>query len=202
MASQVQEIRDQALADIFSDFEGQLDNSIASFKDSDVSDHDIEVVRNKFKNAFHNYFTTGFDIVFQKELVEKFKETTEAEVQDLNLSVTDEDLQKLDDANSRNAYFRKVFPGKCNLLLERALKIQTESVSKIKSKVHAVEPIEDKSSCSVNVENSKDSKNSDLEINKEITELRTELRDNFDKIRRLENAQSIILSNQNDHNQQ
>ena len=200
MASQVQEIREQALADIFSDFERQLDNSIASFKDSDVSDQDIEVVRNKFKNAFQNYFTTGFDIVFQKELVEKFKETTEVEVQDLNLSVTDEDLQKLDDANSRNAYFRKVFPGKCNLLLERALKIQTESVSKIKSKVHAVEPIEDKSSCSVNVENGQ---NSNLEINKEITELRTELRDNFDKIRRLENAQSIILSNQNDkHNQQ
>ena len=199
MASQVQEIREQALADIFSDFERQLENSIASFKDSDVSDQDIEVVRNKFKNAFQNYFTTGFDIVFQKELVEKFKETTEVEVQDLNLSVTDEDLQKLDDANSRNAYFRKVFPGKCNLLLERALKIQTESVSKIKSKVHAVEPIEDKSSCSVNVENGQ---NSDLEINKEITELRTELRDNFDKIRRLENAQSIILSNQNDHNQQ
>ena len=199
MASQVQEIREQALADIFSDFERQLENSIASFKDSDVSDQDIEFVRNKFKNAFQNYFTTGFDIVFQKELVEKFKETTEVEVQDLNLSVTDEDLQKLDDANSRNAYFRKVFPGKCNLLLERALKIQTESVSKIKSKVHAVEPIEDKSSCSVNVENGQ---NSDLEINKEITELRTELRDNFDKIRRLENAQSIILSNQNDHNQQ
>ena len=199
MASQVQEIREQALADIFSDFERQLDNSIASFKDSDVSDQDIEFVRNKFKNAFQNYFTTGFDIVFQKELVEKFKETTEVEVQDLNLSVTDEDLQKLDDANSRNAYFRKVFPGKCNLLLERALKIQTESVSKIKSKVHAVEPIEDKSSCSVNVENGQ---NSNLEINKEITELRTELRDNFDKIRRLENAQSIILSNQNDHNQQ
>ena len=199
MASQAQEIREQALADIFSDFERQLDNSIASFKDSDVSDQDIEVVRNKFKNAFQNYFTTGFDIVFQKELVEKFKETTEVEVQDLNLSVTDEDLQKLDDANSRNAYFRKVFPGKCNLLLERALKIQTESVSKIKSKVHAVEPIEDKSSCSVNVENGQ---SSDLEINKEITELRTELRDNFDKIRRLENAQSIILSNQNDHNQQ
>ena len=199
MASQVQEIRDQALADIFSDFERQLDNSIASFKDSDVSDQDIEFVRNKFKNAFQNYFTTGFDIVFQKELVEKFKETTEVEVQDLNLSVTDEDLQKLDDANSRNAYFRKVFPGKCNLLLERALKIQTESVSKIKSKVHAVEPIEDKSSCSVNVENGQ---SSDLVVNKEITELRTELRDNFDKIRRLENAQSIILSNQNDHNQQ
>ena len=199
MASQVQEIREQALADIFSDFERQLENSIASFKDSDVSDQDIEFVRNKFKNAFQNYFTTGFDIVFQKELVEKFKETTEVEVQDLNLSVTDEDLQKLDDANSRNAYFRKVFPGKCNLLLERALKIQTESVSKIKSKVHAVEPIEDKSSCSVNVENGQ---SSDLEINKEITELRTELRDNFDKIRRLENAQSIILSNQNDHNQQ
>ena len=193
MASQVQEIREQALADIFSDFERQLDNSIASFKDSDVSDQDIEFVRNKFKNAFQNYFTTGFDIVFQKELVEKFKETTEVEVQDLNLSVTDEDLQKLDDANSRNAYFRKVFPGKCNLLLERALKIQTESVSKIKSKVHAVEPIESK------IENGQ---NSDLEINKEITELRTELRDNFDKIRRLENAQSIILSNQNDHNQQ
>ena len=189
MASQVQEIREQALADIFSDVERQLENSIASFQDSDLSDQDIEVVRNKFKNAFQNYFTTGFDIVFQKELVEKFKNSAEEQETpaDLNLSVTDEDLQKLDDANSRNAYFRKVYPAKCNHLLEKALKGQIESAAKIKSKVHTVEPIEEKSSPEV-----EETKN----ITKDISELRVELRDNFDKIRRLESAQSIILSNQ------
>ena len=72
-------------------------------------------VRGKYRNAFQNFFTTGFDIVFQKEFLDKISDEEDNSVEiinDLNLSVTDEDLQKLDDANSRNAFYRKVYPGK------------------------------------------------------------------------------------------
>lgn len=190
MASQVQDIREKALAEIFSEFEQKLESSIASFKDSDISDQDIDIVRNKFKNSFQNYFTTGFDTVFQKELVDKFKDSEEVEI--LNLSVTDEDLNKLDETNNRNALFRKVVPPKCNYFLEKALKIQNESLVKIKSKVHAVEPISEVS----NIEEQEE-KSPAVELNKEFTELDSELKNNFDRLKRLENAQSIILSNQN-----
>ena len=190
MASQVQEIREKALAEVFAEFEEKLEAAIASFKDSDISDQDIEVVRNKFKNSFQNYFTTGFDTVFQKELIEKFKEPEEVEI--LNLSVTDADLQRLDDANNRNAFRRKVYPGKCNILLERALKIQNESVAKIKTKVHAVEPITED-----NVPEGVEEKETLIEVNKNFEGLESDLKENFDRLRRLENAQAIILSNQN-----
>lgn len=189
MASQVQEIREKALAEVFAEFEEKLGAAIASFKDSDISDQDIEVVRSKFKNSFQNYFTTGFDTVFQKELIEKFKEPEEVEI--LNLSVTDTDLQKLDDANNQNAFRRKVYPGKCNYLLERALKIQSESVAKIKTKVHAVEPITDSEA------EGGEEKEALTEVNKNFEGLESDLKESFDRLRRLENAQAIILSNQN-----
>ena len=53
--------------------------------------------------------------MFQKEFLDKISDEEDNSVEiinDLNLSVTDEDLQKLDDANSRNAFYRKVYPGK------------------------------------------------------------------------------------------
>ena len=193
MASQVQEIREKALAEVFAEFEEKLEAAIVSFQDSDISDQDIEVVRSKFRNSFQNYFTTGFDTVFQKELVEKFKEPEEAD--NLNLSVTDEDLQQLDDANNRNAFRRKVFPGKCNILLEKALKIQNESVNKIRTKVHAVEPLDD------NTSEGEEDKESVVEVNKNFEGLESKLKESFDRLRRLETAQAIILSNQNGNDQ-
>ena len=51
----------------------------------------------------------------KKEFLDKISDEEDNSVEiinDLNLSVTDEDLQKLDDANSRNAFYRKVYPGK------------------------------------------------------------------------------------------
>ena len=107
----------------------------------------------------------------------------------LNLSVTDEDLQKLDDANSRNAFFRKVYPPKCHLLLDRALKVQLESLTKIKTNVHAVEPIE-------NVE-TVDESHSLLQVNQECAKLRTNIKESLDKLQRLEKAQKILLNHQN-----
>ena len=106
----------------------------------------------------------------------------------MNLSVTDEDLQKLDDANSRNAFYRKVYPPKCHLLLDRALKVRLESLIKIKTNVHAIEPIEN------SAENKEES--SDLEVHEECAELRRNIKESLDKVRRLGDAQKILLNQQ------
>ena len=125
MSDQFNKIRETALAKIFADFDVKLEETIENFNESDIRDEDIEVVRGKYRNAFQNFFTTGFDTVFQKEFLDKVGaegggiSQKDNDKDQMNLSVTDEDLQKLDDANSRNAFYRKIYPAKCSLLLER-----------------------------------------------------------------------------------
>ena len=94
----------------------------------------------------------------------------------MNLSVTDEDLQKLDDANSRNAFYRKVYPAKCSLLLERALKVQLEATNKLRTNVVAVECIEKNTEVS-NTESDK----SILELNQESCSLLAKIKENIVK---------------------
>ena len=60
---------------------------------------------------------------------------------ELNLSVTDEDLQNLDNANTLVTRYRKIKPPKCTLLLEKTLKLQVDALHKIKTNVHGVKPI-------------------------------------------------------------
>jgi len=195
MSEQFNKIREIALAKIFADFDSKLEGTIESFNESDIRDDDIEIVRGKYRNAFQNFFTTGFDIVFQKEFLDKISDEEDNSVEiinDLNLSVTDEDLQKLDDANSRNAFYRKVYPAKCSLLLERALKVQLESSSKLKTNVHAVEPIEN----STEAASKPEFDNSILELNQESSSVLADIKENIDRLRNLETAQKILLNNQ------
>jgi len=195
MSEQFNKIREIALAKIFADFDSKLEGTIESFNESDIRDDDIEIVRGKYRNAFQNFFTTGFDIVFQKEFLDKISDEEDNSVEiinDLNLSVTDEDLQKLDDANSRNAFYRKVYPAKCSLLLERALKVQLESSSKLKTNVHAVEAIEN----STEAASKPEFDNSILELNQESSSVLTDIKENIDRLRNLETAQKILLNNQ------
>lgn len=198
MSEQFNKIRETALAKIYADFDAKLEETIENFNESDIRDDDIESVRGKYRNAFQNLFTTGFDIVFQKEYLDKISDEEEAqqkqtECNDLNLSVTDEDLQKLDDANSRNAFYRKVYPAKCSLLLERALKVQLESCSKLKTNVHAVESIENTTEAS----NPELNGDSIVELSQESCSLLADIKENIDRLRRLETAQKILLNNQN-----
>jgi hypothetical protein len=96
MSSSTNDCRERVFAEIFVQFDKQLQESINNFKAADVTDEDIEVVRGKYQNAFQNFYATAFDIVFQKELtpsVDPF-EVTEVENNALNLSVTDDDLQR------------------------------------------------------------------------------------------------------------
>jgi len=196
MSDQYNKIREIALAKVFADFDTKLEESIGSFNETDISDDDIETVRGKYRNAFQNFFTTGFDIIFQKEFLDKISDEKgtsqkENESDHLNLSVTDEDLQKLDDANSRNAFYRKVYPAKCSLLLERALKVQLEATSKLKTNVHTIEPIENNTESPIDPE----FENSILELNQQSGSLLANIKENTDRLRRLEAAQKILLNN-------
>jgi len=196
MSDKYNKIREIALAKVFADFDSKLEESIESFNETDIRDDDIETVRGKYRNAFQSFFTTGFDIIFQKEFLDKISDEEETsqkenESDHMNLSVTDEDLQKLDDANSRNAFYRKVYPAKCSLLLERALKVQLEAVSKLKTKVHTIEPIENNTETPTDPE----FENSILELNQQSGSLLANIKENTDRLRRLESAQKILLNN-------
>jgi len=195
MSDQFNKIRETALAKIFADLEEKLEETIENFNESDIRDEDIELVRGKYRNAFQNLFTTGFDTVFQKEFLDKGSvegglSQKENDNDQMNLSVTDEDLQKLDDANSRNAFYRKVYPAKCSLLLERALKVQLEATNKLRTNVVAVECIENNTETS-NAESDK----SILALNQESCLLLANIKENIDRLHRLESAQKIILNN-------
>merc|ERR1711974_291888 len=193
MSDQFNKIRETALAKIFADFDVKLEETIENFNESDIRDEDIEVVRGKYRNAFQNFFTTGFDTVFQEDFLDKVGaegggiSQKDNDKDQMNLSVTDEDLQKLDNANSRNAFYRKIYPAKCSLLLERALKVQLEATSKLRTNVVAVECIENNTEAS-NTESDK----SILELNQESCFLLANIKENIDRLHRLEAAQKII----------
>ena len=71
-----EKFRESALGEIFAEFDAKLQESIENFNkgSSDIiTEQDIEIVKNKYRNAFINYFTTAFDIVFLKELLEAKK---------------------------------------------------------------------------------------------------------------------------------
>lgn len=195
MSNKFHDLREELLSKIIADLDSKLKESVANFKEADLTDDDIETVTGKYRNAFQNYLTTAFDIAFQQEFQDNCdsnqQEWKSSEANDLNLSVTDDDLQKLDDANFRNAIFRKIYPAKCNLLLDRTLKLQIDSALKQKTNVHAIELIDGSAT---------DIESSDQEflakLNQEKSELRTSIKDNLDKLRRLENAQKILIGNQ------
>ena len=81
---------------------------------------------------------------------------------------------------------------KCSLLLERALKVQLESSSKLKTNVHAVEAIEN----STEAASKPDLDHSILELNQESSSVLADIKENIDRLRNLETAQKILLNNQ------
>ena len=69
------------------------------------------------------------------------------------------------------------------MLLEKALKVQIVSANKLKSNVHTVELLEP------------EEENFDFQqdLDREKSNLKGEIIENLDKLRRLENAQKILL---------
>jgi hypothetical protein len=66
-----------------------------------------------------------------------------------------------------------------------------EAVSKLKTKVHTIEPIENNTETPTDPE----FKNSILELNQQSGSLLANIKENTDRLRRLESAQKILLNN-------
>ena len=128
--------RDDILESLKDRFLARLDKSLEEGREPETSDADLAELRTKYETWFSNYLSTAFDVVFRNELSLK-SDTAGAEVRDheelLNLSVTDDDLQNLDNAVTNVCRLRKLYPGKCAALLEKSLQIQTEAAERIRS---------------------------------------------------------------------
>ncbi len=201
------DFREQILKELLAKFDSRLDESIDSFTD-EIRQEDIDVVKAKYTNAFHNFLATAFDLAFQKELTSDSNdskanaadEESEAEFVH-NLSVTDDDLQRLDDVVTQNACRRKLYPAKCALLLEKALKLQVESSAKIRTNVHVVDKIKDGEDEEADEFGGKadtdDNKDSVIQLSKEIEALRKNLIEANEKARSVEETAKVMLDNQN-----
>jgi hypothetical protein len=90
----------------------------------------------QYRTTFSNFLSTAFDVGFRNELSSKPDVSAEAQSNSPddfhNLSVTDDDLQNLDNSVSFVCRQRKIYPGKCVLLLEKSLQAQAEAAEKIR----------------------------------------------------------------------
>ena len=130
--------RDDILETLKDRFLARLQKSLEEGREPGTSDSDLAELREQYRTSFSNYLSTAFDVVFRNELSLKSEQLgsgTEAKDPEelLNLSVTDDDLQNLDNAATNLCRLRKLYPGKCTALLERSLQIQIEAAEKIRS---------------------------------------------------------------------
>ena len=155
MASQkemtVEEFREDILRQIEDRFDTKLKKEVQQFSPSGqpLPVSITSEVTTKFQQTFANYLATAFDIVFSKELTavdsaNRQEENTEkvAESDQHNLSVTNEQLQEMDNSVTKIARRRKMYPKKCSQFLEKSLELQAKAAEKIRVNVNNVEPLE------------------------------------------------------------
>lgn len=159
--STVDELREDILKQIEGEFDTKLKKKIQQFSPSGqplplsiTSD-----VAAKFQQTFSNYLATAFDIVFSNELIsavsanEKEEKTDKsAELDQNNLSVTNEQLQEMDNSVTKIARRRKMYPKKCSQFLEKTLELQAKAAEKIRVNVNNVEPLEQEDECATEEE--------------------------------------------------
>ena len=98
------------------DIDGMLGEIVA---DSDgLTREQIDSVRSRFQSAFDSVVGTGFDVVFRKELSGGGNDTT---VPLADMTVTEEDLLRVDDALDRATQRRKKYPPQLSQFLDKTL---------------------------------------------------------------------------------
>ena len=103
------------------DIDGMLGEIVA---DSDgLTREQIDSVRSRFQSAFDSVVGTGFDVVFRKELSGGGggggKNDTTVPLADM--TVTEEDLLRVDDALDRATQRRKKYPPQLSQFLDKTL---------------------------------------------------------------------------------
>ena len=199
MASQkdmtVEELREDILRQIEDRFDTKLKKEVQQFSPpgqplplSITSD-----VTTKFQQTFSNYLATAFDIVFSKEITavnsaNKQEENKEkaAESDQHNLSVTNEQLQEMDNSVTKIARRRKMYPKKCSQFLEKSLELQAKAAEKIRVNVNNVEPLEQENECAKREESNV------IDIQEKQEELQSFVRKQIQKSVRIEGSLRML----------
>ena len=100
------------------DIDGMLGEIVA---DSDgLIREQIDSVRSRFQSAFDSVVGTGFDVVFRKEL-SGGGENDDTTVPLADMTVTEEDLLRVDDSLDRVTQRRKKYPPQLSQFLDKTL---------------------------------------------------------------------------------
>ena len=187
------DLREGILKDIKKKYEEKLLEEIEQFSSSGrpVPPSVAADVTAKFQETFSRYLTTAFDVVVGEEIT-SISENEEKENSDgntnnsdeHNLSVTNEQLQEMDNCVTKVARRRKEYPKKCTKFLEKSLELQAKSADKIRVNVNNVEPLEE----GKRVE--EDSKNKEIE--QELEELKSTVRKQIQKSVRIESSLRML----------
>ena len=150
-------------------------------------------VTTKFQQTFSNYLATAFDIVFSKEITavdsaNKQEKNTEKAVESdqHNLSVTNEQLQEMDNSVTKIARRRKMYPKKCSQFLEKSLELQAKAAEKIRVNVNNVEPLEQEDECA------KTEESNIIDIQEKQEELQSFVRKQIQKSVRIEGSLRML----------
>ena len=144
--------RQNILDNINSTFAKRVNDEIKEFsKDKTVPRDVAKDVSAKFHQTFSNYLATAFDIVIGNEIlsnlpaneIEKSKEIPNNSDNQHDLSVTNEQLQEMDNSVLKVARRRKEYPKKWTKFLEKTLECQAKTAEKITVNVNSVEPLKE-----------------------------------------------------------
>jgi len=196
-----EELRNLALSYVSEVFRQKLDSVADSCaaKDQAPGDEDItEDVKVKFEQTFANYLSTGFDVVFKKDLQEVESNEAEGEKheQEQDLSVNDEQLQEMDNAINATCNRRKFVPAQCSLFLDKTLKLQVDAAKRIKTKVRSVEPLTVPPQ--VQLSNSEDS---DSQLREEVKDLMSLARTRDHKALKVEKTLKMLIDVQQENSE-
>ena len=142
------DLRQNILEEINSTFKKKVNDEIKALSNEKPLPPEVaKEVSAKFQQKFSNYLATAFDIVIGNDMVSNLtannKESTKNSDDQHNLSVTNEQLQEMDNSIIKVARRRKEYPKKCTKYLEKTLEFQGKAAEKIKVNIDNVELLDD-----------------------------------------------------------
>ena len=114
--------REELVTSLSRHFSEDIDDIIAEIvADSDgLSQEQIDSVKSRFQSAFDRVIGTGFDVVFRKELSAKC-DGNDSTVPLADMTVTEDDLLRVDDALDRVTQRRQKYPSQLTQFLDKTL---------------------------------------------------------------------------------
>jgi len=189
-----EELRESILTKIKCNYDTRLNEETEHFSSSGkpLTPSIISDVNAKFQQTFSTYLATAFDIVFGNEIMSSISVPEETEKpsenenhsDQHNLSVTNEQLQEMDDLVTKVARRRKTYPKKCTHFLEKTLEFKAKAAEKIRVNVNNVEPLEEDGALEEKFDNN--------ELQEKLEELQSSVRKQIQKSVRIESSLRML----------